>query len=131
MYQAALLLDFHGAAAEAELQLPVERLHSALGTEVSQQTITEYILRDFSASLFSTSPGDGRKFRIEVIDSPHLSKIDGAPYMVTRLRLVPPDGSGTEQFDLHCSVLLDRVPSQVILVSVRTDWHSSTFANDP
>ena len=126
MYQAALLLDFHGAAAEAELQLPVERLQSALGVEVSQQAITDYVLRDFSASL-----NDGRRFRIEVIDAPHLSEIDGAPYIVMRLRLIPPNGAGAAQFALHCNVLLDRIPSQVILVSVRTDWHTSTFANDP
>jgi hypothetical protein len=133
MYQAAILLDFHGAEAQAELQLPTERLQSALGTEVSQQTIgkerariTEYVLRDFSASL-----GDGRRFRIELIDTPHLSNIDGATYVVTRLRLVPPRGSGADQFDLQCGVLLDRLPSQVILVSIRSDWHTSTFANDP
>jgi hypothetical protein len=133
MYQAAVLLDFRGTAAEAELQLPAERLQSALGTELSQRTIgkerariTEYVLRDFSASL-----ADGRSFRIELIDAPRFSNMDGAPYVVTRLRLVPPGGSGAEQFDLHCDVLLDRIPSQVILVSIRTDWRTSTFANDP
>ncbi len=108
MYQAALLLDFHGVATEAELQLPVERLQSALGTDLSQMAMTDYVLRDFSASL-----KDGRRFRIEVIDAPHLSKVDGAPNIVTRLRLIPPDGAGATQFDL------------------RADWHTSTFVNDP
>jgi hydrogenase/urease accessory protein HupE len=133
MYQAAILLDFHGSTADAELQLPVERLQTALNVQLSPQSIqreggqiTDYILRDFSASLPS-----GLRFRIDAIDSPHLSSIEGAPYVVVRLRLIPPSGASADLFELHCSVLLDRVPAQVFLVSVRTDWRTSTFANDP
>jgi hypothetical protein len=133
MYQAAVLLDFHGSTADAELQLPVERLQTAMSTQLSQQSIererdriTNYILRNFSASL----PG-GLEFRIDPIDSPHLTSIEGAPYVVVRLRLIPPAGARADLFDLHCGVLLNRVPSQVVLVSVRTDWRTSTFANDP
>jgi len=58
-------------------------------------------------------------------------KNEGAPYVVARLRLAPPAGVGASLFDLRCAVLLDRIPSQVILVSVRSDWRTSTFANDP
>jgi len=133
MYQAAILLDFHGSTADAELQLPVERLQTALNVQLSPQSIqregdqiTDYILRDFSASLPS-----GLRFRIDAIDSPHLSSLEGAPYVVVRLRLVPPSGASADLFELHCGVLLDRVPMQVFLVSVRTDWRTSTFANDP
>ena len=133
MYQAAILLDFHGSTADAELQLPVERLQTALNVQLSPQSIqregdqiTDYILRDFSASLPS-----GLRFRIYAIDSPHLSSLEGAPFVVVRLRLVPPSGASADLFELHCGVLLDRVPMQVFLVSVRTDWRTSTFANDP
>jgi len=133
MYQAAILLDFHGSTADAELQLPVERLQAAMGVPLSLQNIEResapimnYVLRNFSASL----PG-GREFRIEPIGSPHWSRIEGAPYVVARLRLIPPAGASADLFDLHCGVLFDRVPSQVALVSIRTDWRTSTFANDP
>ena len=133
MYQAAILLDFHGATVDAELQLPVERLQTALSAQLSQRSIdreraqiANYIIRNFSASL----PG-GVQFRVDSIDSPHLSIVDGAPYVVAHLRLVPPSGAVADLFDLHCGVLLDRVPAQVFLVSVRTDWRTSTFANDP
>jgi hypothetical protein len=133
MYQAAILLDFHGSTADVELQLPVERLQTAMSAQLSQQNIdrerariTNYILGNFSASV----PG-GLRFRIDPIDSPHLSGIEGAPYVVTRLRLTPPEGARADLFDLHCGVLLDRVPSQVVLVSIRTDWRTSTFANAP
>ena len=126
MYEGAILLDFHGATAEAELQLPADRLQSALGTELSPQNIAPYILSNFSATL-----DDGRKFQINLIDGPHPTTIEGAPYVVTRLRLLPPTGSDSDRFNLHSTVLLDRLPSQVILVSIRTDWQTSTFANDP
>jgi hypothetical protein len=136
MYQAAILLDFHGSTADVELQLPVERLQTAMSAQLSQQSIererapiTNYILRNLSASV----PG-GLRFRIDLIDSPHLSVIEGAPYIVTRLRLTPPAGSRADLFDLHCGVLgvlIDRAPSQVVLVSIRTDWRTSTFANAP
>jgi hypothetical protein len=133
MYQAAILLDFHGAAATAELQLPAERLQTALSMPMSRRNIeterariTEYLVRHFSASL-----AGGRSFRIDSIDTPHLANIDGAPYVVAHFHLAPPIGSGADLFDLHCDALLDRIPSQVILVSTRTDWRTSIFANDP
>jgi hypothetical protein len=133
MYQAAVLFDFRGSTADVELQLPAERLQTALGAQLSQQSIeresapiTNYILRNFSASV-----PDGQNLRIDLIVSPHWSSIEGAPYVVARLRLTPPAGSSADLFDLHCAVLLDRVPAQIFLVSVRTDWRTSTFANDP
>lgn len=133
MYQGAILLDFHGNTAVVELQLPVERLQTALGTPLAQAQIPSesariagYILDRFSASL-----ADGRSFRIDPIDSPHWSNIDGAPYAVAHFLLTPPAGSLADLFDLHCDVLLDRIPSQVILVSTRIDWRTSAFANDP
>lgn len=122
MSQAALLLDFHGGAGDAELQLPADRLRIATGND----HVIEYVLERFSAS----AP-DGRRFRIEAIAPPVLSTIEGARYVVVRLRLVPPSGAGSDRFDLRCGVLLDRIPSQVILVSIRADWRAGIFANAP
>jgi len=131
MYQAALLLDFHGDKLEAELQLPVERLQTALNTPLSQRNIGSEQVADYISRHFSASLTDGRQFQIDVIEPPHLSNIDGAPYVVARFRLIPPTGSSADLFDVHCDVLLDRIPSQVTLVSTRADWRTSTFANDP
>ena len=122
MNQGAVLLDFRGAAATVELQLPAERLRIALGG----QTTADYILRNFSASL-----PNGQTFRIDPLEPPYLKSMEGAPYVVARLRLTPPANTTADLFDLHCGVLLDRIPSQIFLVSVRTDWRASTFANDP
>jgi hypothetical protein len=133
MYQGALLLDFHGDEVRAELQLPAERLQGALGAPSSvavgreeSARVASYLLQDFSASL-----SDGRLFDVKVIDAPHLERIEGAPFVVARLHLTPPPGAGADLFDIHCSVLLDRIPAQVVLVSIRSDWRTSTFANEP
>jgi hypothetical protein len=125
MDQAAILLDFRGSAIEAELQLPAERLRSALGT-LETAPVSAYILAGFSASL-----PDGRKFAVEPIAAPYLSSVEGAPYVVARVRLTPPEGRGADLFDLHCDLLFDRIPTQAVLVSIRSDWRTSTFANAP
>jgi hypothetical protein len=133
MHQGALLLDFRGNVIEAELQLPADRVQTALGVQVfpllgqdGRARVGAYILDNVSASL-----PDGRRFEMLVLDPPHVVRIEDALYVAERLQLVPPAGAGTELFKLHCGVLLDRIPSQVILASIRSDWRTSTFAVDP
>ena len=133
MYQGALLLDFLGNDAKVELQLPAERLETALGARFSQPMtppdtarVAAYILQTVSAS----AP-DGRVLGFQLLDSPRRQLIEGAPYVVARLHLILPPGTSADRFELHCRVLLDRIPAQVILASIRTDWQTSTFANDP
>ena len=133
MYQAAVLLDFRAAALDAEVQLPLERLEAALGTGLSQGGLEQErdrLAAYLSSRIFATLP-DGRRFEVEPISAASLVSLEGAPYVITHLRLVAPAGTDVELFDLHCSVLVDRIQSQVILVSTRTDWRTSTFANDP
>jgi hypothetical protein len=126
MYQAAILLDFQGGAVSVELQLPAERLAAALSGQMSRRSIANYILDNFSAAL-----PNGEKFRSDPVDSPLSTSIEGAPYVVMHLRLTPPSGEPADWFDLHCGALIDRIPAQVILVSVRTDWGAGIFANSP
>lgn len=131
--QSAILLDFHGSAVDLELQLPVERMEAVLAMPVTQQSldrertrITTYILSHLSAKL-----PDGRHLSIAEIAPPGLMSIDGASYVVAHFRATPPADAALELFDLHSYVLLDRIPAQVALVSIRSDWRTSTFANDP
>jgi HupE / UreJ protein len=105
MEQAAILLDFRDAAIDAELQVPAERLQSAIGIQQTS-SVSSYLLNGLSVSL-----PDGRRFAVKPISGPHLSRAG--------------------LFDLHCSLLIDRIPSEVVLVSIRTDWRTSTFANEP
>ena len=133
MYQAAVLLDFRGGSVNVEFQLPLERVGAALGYAATPQSIEshkdrvgEYIVSHIHAGL-----PDGREFSKEMILSPRVVNIDAAPYVVAGLALTPPAGANAGLFDLRCDVLLDRIPSQVAFVSVRSDWRTSTFANEP
>jgi HupE / UreJ protein len=123
MNQAAILLDFRDNAVNAEIQLPADRLQAALRF---RESISEYVLSGLSASL-----PNGRKFAIALTGSPYRTLVEGAPYTILHVRMTPPAGAGADLFDLSSSVLTDRVPSQVVLVSVRADWRASTFATEP
>jgi HupE / UreJ protein len=123
MDQVAVLLDFRDNVVEAEIQLPAERLEPVLG---NQEPASTYILNGVSAML-----PDGRPFAAKQITAPSLSRIDGAPFVVARVRFVPPEGSTPNVLDLRCDLLFERIPTQEVLVSIRTDWRTSTFANEP
>jgi HupE / UreJ protein len=125
MDQVAVLLDFRDNVIEAEIQLPAERVESALGNQ-EPASLSAYILNGVSAIL-----PDSRPFAAEQITAPSLSRIDGAPYVVARVRFVPPEGSNPNVLDLRCDFLFERIPTQEVLVSIRTDWRASTFANEP
>ncbi len=133
MYQAAVILDFTGSVVHAELQLPVERVGTALNFQLNAQTLesqrvslTEYIVSRLHAIL-----PNGRAFAVRLSSPVSLAAIDGAPYLVANLILAPPEQSESDLFDLKDDVLLERIAAQVALVSIRSDWRTSTFANNP
>lgn len=133
MYQSAVLLDFVGREVHVEMQLPSERMEAAFGTSLTEQTLNRdrVPITDYIAKHFSAVTTDGRSFAVRAADRLALERIDGAPYVVAHLMLLPPRGANNDGFDIKDDVLLDRIPSQVTLVSVRTDWSGSVFANDP
>jgi hypothetical protein len=118
MYQGAILLDFHGVTADVELQLPQQ------GVEL------QFVPLQHVPMISAALPGGGR-FRVDPIDSPHLANIEGAPYVVAHFRLIPPSGARADLFDLNLGALPDLAPAPDVLVSIRTDWRMSTFADDP
>jgi hypothetical protein len=133
MYQAAVLLDFVGHEVHAELQLPLERMEAVLGKPINLQTLDRdrTALTTYVLSRFHASTPEGSLFSMRLAAPLALERVDGAPYLVARLLLQPAASSQTEVFDIEDSVLLDRLPYQVALVSIRSDWSTSVFANDP
>jgi hypothetical protein len=131
--QVAVLLDFEGASATVELQVPAERLASVLGVPVSQAAIASErsrISHYLAERVFATST-DGRHLSVETIAPPVLKTIEGAEYVVTRLRFRPTSAVDPYVLTLTSRVLTDRIPTQVALVTIRSDWRTSTFGNDP
>ncbi len=60
-----------------------------------------------------------------------MSVVDGAPFIIVDFDLGPVDPADLQAFTLEDDVITDTLPSHAVLVSVRSDWNTSTFANDP
>lgn len=133
MYQAAVLLDFTGNAVRVELQLPVERIAIAFSQPIQAQMPEGERLRlmEYVSSHVHASLPDGRPFPARFVSPLALANIDGASYLVARLLFTPPASAKADLFDLKDETLLNRISAQVVLVSIRSDWSTSTFANDP
>jgi len=133
LYQSAVMLDFAGDELHAELQVPLERIGSVFGKPIHSQTLdlnrtslTAYIMCRFHAR----TP-DGRAFQTRLASPLAIAVVDGAPYLVARMVLDPPAQSQAEVLEIEDDVVLDSMPAQVALVSIRSDWSTSVFANDP
>ena len=133
MYQSDVKLDFAGDDVHAELQLPLDRIGSAFGKPIHSQTLdldrtslTAYVLDSFVVR----TP-DGRTFRTRLESPLTIAVVDGAPYLVARVVLQPPAGTQAVVFEIEDDLILGQMPSQVALVSIRSDWSTSVFANDP
>lgn len=122
MYQSAVMLDFTGSDVHVELQLPLERMDAAFGKHIDAQILTRdrdqfaaYVLSHFFAH--ST---DGHRFTVRLATPLTVERVDDAPYVVAHVALTPPGQRTPEVFDIEDDVLLDRIPSQVALVSIRS-----------
>ncbi len=133
MYQSEILLDYHARSVDVELQLPLSRLQqvfgqplSAAGLKAQQSSLTPYIVQRMHAH----AP-DGAGWLVEAAGPLVWTDIDGAPYIVAHLTLLPVAGGSVRQLTLEDDVITDSLPTHAVLVTVRSDWNSSTFANDP
>ena len=132
-YQASVMLDFHGDAVSVELQLPPSRLGTAFGQAITSQSLPsqEQQLEEYIRLRVRAYTSSHQAFSSRVSAPLQVKSIDGADYLVARLILTPPSGVGTSVFLFEDDVILDKLPTNVALVSIRSDWRTSTFANDP
>ena len=133
MNQSAVLLDFHGDTVEAELQVPLTRLGLVWGSPLTAQSISQQKaqLGTFILDRVHAKLPNGRPFHVHLVSAMSLVVVDSAPYLSAHLELDPPSGSHSTVFEFTDDVLLDYPPSSVTLVSIRSDWNSTTFADDP
>ena len=133
MYQSAVMLDYHARSVEAELQLPPSRLEKAIGQRITQADLAA-LRPDVEAYIrqrFRIHSGTDASWNVSFSRSITWETVDGAEYVVAHLLLTPPPGVSVRRLILEDSIITDTLPSSVILVSVRSDWNSSTFAGDP
>ncbi len=133
MYQSSVLLDFHSGSVGAELQLPTSRLSGVMNLPLTEQSLpsVEPAVRDYILQRFSIRSKSSHEWQKALTAPPSWQIIDGAPYIVVHLHLTPPAGTSLRQLILEDDVITDTLPSHAVLVSIRSDWNSSTFANDP
>ena len=133
MYQSDVMLDFIGGEIHADVQVPLERIGTVFGKPVDPQTLHRdgASLNVYVLNRFGAHTPDGRPFATRLQSPLKIIVVDGAPYLVARLVLTPPASSQTEVFEIEDNVVLDSLPAQVALVSIRSDWSTSVFANDP
>ena len=132
MYQSAVLLDLHQRTVEAELQLPLSRFEQVFGQTLTaaslagqQPSLQSYTLSRLHATTLAGGAWSGSWAAPAILE-----QIDGAAYVVAHVEFAPPKGQSAHQFTLQDDVITDTLPNQVVLVSVRSDWNSSTFANE-
>ena len=111
MNQAAILLDFQQDGIQAELQFPAGRFNN-----------------DVLQSCRAVTPA-GLNYQSKLTAPMARVNFDGAPYDVMRLHFTAP--AQANQFDLRCDAVFTQLPTQAVLVSIRTDWRAGIFATEP
>lgn len=132
MYQSAVLLDMHSGSVEARIELPPSRLEKAFGQPINSGNLSAvalrlqlYILQRVSASTA------GNAWKVGLVEPVRWETVDGSSYVVANVLLTPPTGVDARSFTLTDDLITDSIPNHVVLVSIRSDWNRSTFANDP
>ena len=133
MYQSSLMLDYHANFIDAELQLPASRLGKVFGQQITPANLgaSQHELERYVLSRVHAWTPQHAAWTVESVTPLVWATIDGAPYIVAHLRFTPPPQSSVRAFTLKDSAITDALQSQVVLVSVRSDWASGTFASDP
>ena len=133
MYQASLMLDYHADFIDAELQLPASRIAKVFGQQLTPTSLGIYQpeLASYVSSRVHAWTPQHTSWTVQLQTPLILATIDGADYVVAHFALVPPLHASVRDLILEDDVITDSLPSQVVLVSVRSDWASSTFASDP
>ncbi|MFL6414844.1 MAG: HupE/UreJ family protein [Bryobacteraceae bacterium] len=133
MYQSAVMLDFTCRDVQTEVQLPLERVSTALGTRIDAEALERHraSLATYILDRLHVQASDGSAFQVHLQLPFRIETVDGAPYVVARAILQPPNAAAMDLFNIRDDILFDRIPSQVALVSIRSDWSGSIFANDP
>jgi len=138
MPSSVVLLDVRSDHIDAELELPVQDLGTAMDLDLVEDPDLALAddgaaLRDYLAAHVALTT-DGQQWSVAVDD---LSLGDAeqsstGPYqeVVAELTLTPPAGVGTRRFDLDYDAVVHQVVTHSVLVSLRQDWAAGVVEAD-
>jgi len=138
MPSSVVLLDVHSDHIDAELELPVQDLGTAMDLDLAGDADLALAddgaaLRDYLAAHVALST-DGQPWSVAVEDLSlgDAEQTSTGPYqeIVAELTLTPPVGVGTRQFDLDYDAVVHQVVTHSVLVSLRQDWAAGVVEAD-
>jgi len=131
----AVLLDFQGNGVAAELTLPLSELELSF----KQPLVTEpanalaknnSALKEYIHAHVNPKTEDGRAWDVVVRDLK--LQTNQTPFdLVAQVWMTPPNGASTRRFNFDYSVINHEVMSHNAYVSVRSDWDTAVFSNQP
>lgn len=131
----AVLLDIGARSIEVELQLPLDQLGLALDRKLNTSPPPSVAdlgpdIGGYIAAHFAATARDGRPFDL-TINTLSVAPVDGDNNLVVRASLRPPDGATPRAFTLRDDVILHRVVTHKIFLSVRRDFDGAIFSDHP
>ncbi|ARK10814.2 HupE/UreJ family protein [Fibrella sp. ES10-3-2-2] len=142
MPNSVVLLDIQADRVAGEVQLPLSELELAFGHALAQQPGTliarfgPELRRYIQAHIRPTGP-TGRTWTVEVGDLSVQSVAGTMPGMASYTELTaqvllrPPVGESPRRFTLHYDVIVHQLVTHKTLVSIRQDWETGRFDQDP
>ena len=130
----SVALDVSPDGVEAEVDLPLDQLGLALGETFTRGAVDlprrDARLRLYIADHLQLADATDRPYSTVVRDLA-LTSIDGGDYLVARIDFLPPSGAQTSALTLHDELILHRVVTHHILVSLRRDFAQALFGKEP
>ncbi|WP_130178237.1 HupE/UreJ family protein [Cryobacterium sp. SO1] len=126
-----VVLEVHGDDLDAQLRIPVTDLVSASGIGLGDGTAAELAAHDdevaaYIARHFEPESETGGAWTVSVdnlaITTAEESGTSEYQAITAAAHLVPPDGADPRVFDLGYDVVVHRIVTHAVLVSVRNDW---------
>lgn len=133
----AVVLDIHADHIDVELQMPQDQLRLALpeldgASDDLVRSDRRNMLLHYLQQHVSLTGQDNVPLAMAVTDLRN-SMLDGAPHLLATLRFHHAGGSALTDtvFTLHDDLILHRVVSHKIYVTLRRDFRSAVFADQP
>ncbi|MEC5193244.1 MULTISPECIES: HupE/UreJ family protein [unclassified Arthrobacter] len=128
----SVLLDVRENAIDATAKIPLDDLEAASGIDFAEEqpaSVTEHSgeLSAYLLAHFVPASDDGKAWSVTlgtlgVAEAGNASTTGVYQEIDATFTLTPPAGSDARSFDLGYDVVVDRVITHVVLVSVTSDW---------